>query len=191
VATVATAGYLAVATAAVHALGLAGYRAGFVWAALAIAGGGGTVAAIGLGGRVTYRWVWAGAVAVLGLAIAGRLLDVAPPSRGRLRETLDDLDLRFFVLTATREAGHSWCRPTCPVVERTYQAPVGAPGPALLGVAGAMVRAELLEDDASVLRAEPTRRFAVVRDEMRVEVEAHQPEPGQRVVVTITARARR
>ena len=176
---------------ALHLLGVAGYRGGFLWAALLLGAGGGTLCALLLPRRVSYRFVWAGAAAIVGVTIAGALLDAAPPSRGRLHETLDDLDLRFFTLTAQHESGHSWCQPTCPVVQRSYEAPVGASGPALLTVAAALVRAGLLDEDSPLLHAEPRDRFEVRGDELHIAVEAREPTPGERVGVTIRAEALR
>ena len=135
--------WLIASTAGVHVLGVAGYRGGFFWALLIVAGGGGLATAWATRRRDDRRWAWVAAAAVVGAACAGWLFDHAPPSTGRLVAILDDLKLDGVRALSTHREGHSWCRPTCPSVTRTYQPTVGRRG-ALVLVGVALQRAGLV-----------------------------------------------
>src|SRR5205823_261329 len=74
-------------------------------------------------GRDTNTAVWCVAVAIIGITVAAKLVDLAPESTARLDQRLDHLNLPFFTRIAEQRSGHGWCRPACPAVARTYRAP--------------------------------------------------------------------
>jgi hypothetical protein len=104
-------------------LGCGGYRGGFFLCAglLAVVGVAGTLAALPAG--TPSRGVIAAVLAVVGLVIAGRLIETAPLSRGHLAKDMTHLRLPFFERIAEHQSGHSTCRPGCPVVTRRYRGP--------------------------------------------------------------------
>jgi hypothetical protein len=156
---------------------MGGYRAGFVWTALPLAAGGGALTAVLLRG-VEQRYVWAGAVLVLGLTIAARLVDVAPPSAGALAARMDKLDLPFFKEVDERRTGHSWCSPHCPRVVRTYDAPDTAPFAAVHAVVLALAQKKI-----EVVPPPGAERIRVRHDDVVIEVTAREQEGDVTVVI--------
>lgn len=149
---VAVAAWLLGLAAALALLGVGGYRSGFLWCSLVIGAGGAALLLRLLPSDTVFRGAWALTVLVLGAVMSAKLVDLGPPSRGRLQADLDHLRLPFFTETSHRMSGHSWCRPHCPVVSRTYRAPdVGATG-TLGSVAVALEQRRLLTNSVRAVR---------------------------------------
>ncbi|MBV8960690.1 MAG: hypothetical protein JO087_18170 [Actinobacteria bacterium] len=137
--------YLVVATIVLGYLGVGGYRAGFLWLALAI-----PVVATALAWRVlrnvdTNTALWCVAVALIGITACAKLVDLAPESTARLAQHLDGLNLPFFKTVRETRSGHGWCRPHCPRVERQYTVPRTAPRAAYFTVLLALRQHHLLD----------------------------------------------
>jgi hypothetical protein len=111
-----SAGALAVVAGALDQLGVAGYRHGALLCTLALP------IAMGALAWLLTRQAWTTAViVVVALALSGTLATRAPWSTGRLEAALDGLhDLDGFHERSTVSEGHSWCRPGCPRVTRTW-----------------------------------------------------------------------
>jgi hypothetical protein len=148
-----------------------------VWVALALAVGSGALTALLLW-RLPNRWIWAAAASVLGLTAAARLVDLAPPSAGRLAERMDGLDLPLFEKIDERRVGHSWCSPSCPRVIRTYDAPDTAPFAAIHAVVLALARKKI---DVAV-PPRPTG-FRVRKDDVIIEARAREADGDVTVVL--------
>ena len=73
--------------------------------------------------------------------VSGLLVDRAPLSTGNLAHRLDGLRLPNERLVGARRTGHSWCRPHCPVAERTYRAPLTTLSGPIVDVGFALTRA--------------------------------------------------
>ncbi len=110
---------------------------------------------------------WAFAVAVLALTASARLVDPAPPSAGRLAERMDGLDLPFFKVLDEDRSGHSWCRPHCPRVLRTYDAPDTAPFAAVQSVVVALAQKKI-----QVVPPPGAERIRVRHGDITIEVRA-------------------
>jgi hypothetical protein len=120
-------GYLVAATLLLGYLGVGGYRAGFLWLALAVPLLGTALTWLAFRGIDTNRALWCVAVAVVGLTAAAKLVDLAPESTARLDQRLDRLALPFYSTVHETRTGHGWCSPQCPRVERVYRVPTTAP----------------------------------------------------------------
>ena len=157
----------AAVTGALHMLGVGGYRGGFAWTAVVLGGGGGLATGILL--RHSSGMVWGLAVAVAGAAMGGLLAEAAPVSTGRLADQMDDLQLPFFEAMEERRSGHSWCRPTCPVVERLYDPPDVSPSALAVTTGAAFLDHGLIEDQQlqSLVRQ---NGFRLVTDDVRIRV---------------------
>ena len=165
--------YLVIATLVLGFLGVGGYRAGFVWVAIALPAAGAGLAWILLRDADTNRPVWCLAVAAISIVAAAKLVDYSPDSTARLDHRLDALTLPFFTRTAEHRSGHGWCSPHCPEVERVYKVPATAPRAAYFTVLLALQQQHLL----AAGKAPPDVTVAG----QPVRVRAH------RVTVTVTA----
>ena len=183
------AAYLVVATIALGYLGVGGYRAGFVWLALALPAAATLMAWRLLRSMDTNRVVWCVAVALIALTAAAKLVDLAPESTARLDQRLDRLALPFYRRTAERRAGHGWCRPSCPLVERTYRAPDTSPTGALLLLIVTLGQQGLVPDVRATAAMRPPRQITIPSHRHVVFVTA-EPRPGY-LRVTVRLRATR
>ena len=111
-----------------------------------------------------YRGAWALAVLILGAVLSAKLVDAAPMSRGRLAADLQRMRLPFFTMTGERQSGHSWCRPYCARVVRTYRAPDAGPTATLASVAVALEQRRLLTNSH---RAVERVKDGVLRSQVR------------------------
>jgi hypothetical protein len=152
---------------ALDRLGAAGYRFGPAGVAVLLIGG--VCAATYLAGPRSGRLAWSAAAAVLGAAATGLLVQRAPLSAGMLRSRMDKVEIPFATKLGERESGHSWCRPTCPVVSRAYRLPSTADGPAMIAVGSALAREgfELRPDVVAELQR--TRFVRLRRSDLTVE----------------------
>lgn len=107
-----------------HWLGIGGYRSGALLAGGILAATGGGPAAV-LIRRSDGGWRVASVIAlvVVGFVAGAHLATIAPLSKGRLVELLDEVDAPFFEPIRTQQTGDSRCSRHCPVVERTYRGP--------------------------------------------------------------------
>lgn len=134
-------------TAALHVLGVGGWRLGWLWVGISLVPGSAALTAVVLG-HTPRRIAWSAAMAVCGLAAVGVLTQSAPLSKGVLAERIDRLSLPFFEEVSRRAGGHSWCRPECPQVERSYLPPDTAnPDLPILTVLLALQAEGLLTED--------------------------------------------
>lgn len=133
----------AVLILALGVLGVAGYRGGFALATAIVGVTGAALALWIVPAGAPLRPAWAVSAVVAAAVISGLLVDMAPPSRGRLADQLDRLELTNLRVLGQASSGHSWCRPTCPVVERRYLASVGDRRGPLLDLAFALERRHL------------------------------------------------
>jgi hypothetical protein len=133
---------------------VAGWRAGWLLALAWFAVGGALVTWFTLGPR-PGRGSFTAAVVILGVVAAVKLPSLAPESKGRLADRIDRLPLSFFTTIDEHRSGHSWCRPTCPVVERTLQGPALTPRAAQIQAASALHAAGLLEGLRPLASIEP------------------------------------
>jgi hypothetical protein len=132
---------------ALYAGGIAGWRGGPLWVGLPLVLGAAALARHLLG-IVDNRWAWALVVAVAGLILTGLLVEHAPYSTGRLAGDMDRLRLPFFAEVAEERAGHSWCRPSCPAVTRTYRSADTSAAAAMLTVGAALLERGVISDQA-------------------------------------------
>lgn len=181
-----------VATMAVLSFfGTGGYRNGFALSAvpLVLVAAVGTVWAIKPSVQVTKSWVAVNAV--VGLVLAGAVVEVSPPSRGRLSAEADALRLPFHKVIDTRESGNSRCAP-CPVVVRRYRAPVPSVEGTISAVLSALMERGLI---AGVRDFKRTSAFTEVRGErdgteVLVTIEVP-PGPVREPLITVRLRGRR
>ena len=172
---------------ALHVLGVAGYQAGEAVTGVVLAG-----AAVGLtifaaGGDGGWRRWLALPLATAALALVGPLHDAAPLSKGRLTAELDELDLHDFEIVSTELSGHSWCRPTCPVVVRRYAGPGIAPAGAV-ALVGAELSDEGLVPLAGLRLTARTREVTVRGEDLVATIAAAQSGAGIDVVLRVEAR---
>jgi hypothetical protein len=180
--------YLAGAAIVLHLGGVAGYRLGFLWAALVLAGGGALLLLVGTDARFPGRWLWLATVVLLGVTASGWLVDHAPMSKARLAAEIDRIDLPFVRVLGERRRGHSWCRPTCPVVERTLRAPNTTTFKTILDVAALMRVHGMLPDLEPVGRRHPEHFLRVPGPRTVTEIRADSADGYIRLVITIRAR---
>lgn len=162
--------------------GVGGYRLGFLWTALILAGGAAGLAWQAVSPEAPYRAAWVVAAALVGLTVAATLVDTAPPSKGELASRMDDLSLPFFKEVSETRGGSSTCRPRCPVVERVYDAPDTAPFAATYTVALALVEKKLLETPPA-----RSTRVVVRGDDMDVDARVRSVGDDVRVVLRFQA----
>lgn len=158
---------MVLATGVLDLAGVAGYRAGLVIVAIPLVGGS-ALLFWWLLRRNPARVQWAAVAAIVGLVATAVLGSRAPDSSGVLEGQLDELSLPFFELREQTESGHSWCSPTCPRVERTYDVPDVGVQSTMVTVGIALAKAGLMSDDD--LRRIGRDRFLRVRSD-RVEVQ--------------------
>lgn len=128
---------------------------------------------------------WAIAAGVVGLSVTAFLGTRAPESRGNLERRLNGLDLPFFEVSHQREAGHSWCRTSCPLVERTYTVPDVGVQSTMVTVALALAKADVLTQDD--LRRVGRDAFLRVRSD-RVDVEVRVDEADDHTIRAVHIR---
>jgi hypothetical protein len=158
------------ATAALHLLGVGGYRAGFLWLFLALPAAATAIAFLLLE-AAPNRGLWAAVVAILALTVAAKLVDLAPDSAGRLEERLDGLELPLFTRASDTASGHGWCRPHCPTVTRRYRTPSSAPRANELTILLALQAAHLSETKAAPPALPVAGRPVTIRtDRLRIDV---------------------
>lgn len=177
-------------------LGLGGYQNGRLLVAAVV--GLGTTSAFwasasrsGLDPRI-----WTVSVALLAITLGSLVGANAPRSRGSLRSELDGYLLPFFTDLGDRATGHSWCRPTCPAVERRYRAPRTNPDVALDTVTAALVAAKVearnvsrsaTADRATLSVRTPTYRM-LARAELRPGPKQGAVEDVLEVRITLSSR---
>ena len=175
---------LALTAGALDVLGIAGYRHGapVVTAAVGVA-------------SAAFTWLltrrrWAAVVfAVLGVIAAGVLAERAPWSTGRLEGALDELDhLDGFEVIETHDAGHSWCRPACPSVTRTWRAPDTSPKATVVVMALSLAEAGVAPPYDQLPPNLLTDHLRLRGSEMNIVVTAVRLEPGDlRVTVALAS----
>jgi hypothetical protein len=193
--------YLVIATLVLGYLGVGGYRDGFVWLALALPATASLLTWALLRSIDTNRLVWCLTVAIVGVTVAAKLVDIAPESAARLDQRLNHLNLPFFTELAERRRGHGWCRPSCPTVTRIYRAPDVGTTATFGEVSAALVLAHLvpraadfrLSRDGSARAA--GRWFAVAAATSRrpplIGPQGEVVQPGYRTVTLILSARRR
>ncbi|HEX2850337.1 MAG TPA: hypothetical protein VHN98_07280 [Acidimicrobiales bacterium] len=176
-------GVLLLVAVALGALGVAGYRGGPAIAAAALATTGATAAVVARRRRGDgHRLAWAVAFAVAGVVLAGALVDRAPASKARLAQRMDRLVLPFFVQTAEVRTGHSWCRPSCPAVTRTYRSPDTADRATLLVVATALYHEGAITDVRTLQQIGNQPGFQIRDRHLSVTVTVDSRRAGSRTV---------
>ena len=181
-------GYLVIAGAALHVLGVAGYRAGWLWTLVILAGGAGALAWRALPREFGGRTLWLVAFVAIAVVASSWLVDHAPLSAPRVRAQVARLEPPFARRLTQRTSGHSWCRPTCPIVERTYRMPDTATSKALLDVIARMRLAGEVEDFEPVARLRPQRFIRVPGRQAITEVRATAEAGYVKLSIRITAR---
>jgi hypothetical protein len=177
--------YLVVATLVLGYLGVGGYRAGFVWLALALPAAATLLTWLALQGSDTTRAAWCIAAALLGLTAAAKLVDLAPDSAARIDERLGRLALPFYTPVEEHRSGHGWCRPHCPTVERVYRVPsTGAPA-TYFTMTLALQRAHLVDPKFALPPTLPAGRDVVLRARRLTFTLRARP---SRLTVRVTAR---
>lgn len=168
--------------AALFSLGVGGYRqGGMICTGLLLLAG--AAPAFWRLRDSANRGLWTAVFVIVAVVGGGVLSDRAPWSAGRLAEEMDDLDLPFFEVQHEARDGHSWCKPTCPVVTRTYRAPNTAVRPTMVTIVSSFVRAGLIANDPTILQrigAEPTARLRT--DRVQIDVRVGEVEGKNRVV---------
>lgn len=169
---------------ALHLGGVAGYRAGLLICAafLVLLGPLSLWAVLRRGANASTWGVVAG---VVGLVVTALLGAHAPFSGGALTTQMDHLQLPFFRMTRQTQAGHSWCRPHCPSVTRTYDVPDVGEQSTMVTVGLALVRSGVIAD-ARQLAQISQRPFLRVREQRRLVEVRVSSSPDSRVTgVTI------
>jgi hypothetical protein len=82
--------------------------------------------------------------------IAATLVQRAPYSTGRLRAILDETAPVDLKLKVELTLGHSWCRPTCPIVTRVYKAADLGPPILVLSISNALARQHVIPNTADL-----------------------------------------
>lgn len=165
-----------------NAMGIGGYRAGFLWLCVALPVPATALTWASLRGVDTNKALWCVAVALIGLTIAAKLVDLAPESTARLDQRLAGLALPFFKLTHETRTGHGWCRPHCPEVEREYTAPRTAARAAYFTVLLALQQRHLLVSGRRILDVQVADTPVVVRTDRVVVIVTAAP-PTVRIVM--------
>lgn len=179
-------GALLIAAVVLDALGIAGYRNGAPVVAAGLALGGAALAWL-----LTRRPWSAVAISVLGVVLSGALASRAPWSTGRLEAALDDLrHLDGFEVLESERSGHSWCRPDCPSVTRTFRAPDTSPRAAVLVMTLSLSEAGLAPPMDAIGERVLSDELAVRGDETDLVIRAERLEPGD-LRVTVVFRSHR
>jgi hypothetical protein len=172
---------------AVHALGIAGYRVGWLWAGLLVAALPCVLVWRGVGETLGPRGIWVVAFAVGGLTATGWLVDHAPLSAGQLHDRMHDISPPFTNVLSEHRSGHSWCRPRCPRVTRVLRAPDTAPFAALLNTAAEMRVEGLMSSLEVVGRRHPVRYVIVPTARYVARVDVARRRGYLRLTITLTA----
>ncbi|MBA3655408.1 MAG: hypothetical protein H0W70_14590 [Actinobacteria bacterium] len=180
--------YLAVAIGALHVAGVAGYRLGWLWSLAVVAGATGLLAWRWLGPAFPGRGTWIAAFVIVGVAASGWLVDHAPLSKARLRGEIDAIHLQFVRKLSETSAGHSWCRPTCPEVERVYRAPATTTFKAIFDTAALMRVHGQLTDIEPIARRHPQHFLRVFGQRTITEIRSDKASDHVRLRISVTAR---
>lgn len=178
--------WLAVASLVTGVLGIAGYRAGWVWVMLVLVVGTAAVSWTAVN-RVTAHRGWVISFVLFGLILSARQIDTAPLSKGRLAASLDKFKLDFYKLESERTSGHSWCRPTCPSVTRVYRAPNTGPVFAKQTVASTASYYHFLPDLRAVLEARSATGFEAVGERATIRQTTVEKPGYLEVTITLTS----
>ena len=183
-------GALGATALALDLLGVAGYQAGELLVAGTLALVTGAVAWLAYR-DVASRGIWTASLAIAATVLTPVLAARAPWSTGRITAELDRVELPFADELRTSRSGHSWCRPTCPVVERVYLGPAVNPGAAGQDVAAALAAAGLIDHRLGADTA--SGAFTLTTDDARIAIraEAGTDADDGRVRITIRIEARR
>lgn len=169
-----------------HVFGVAGYRLGWLWAGVPLAGAV-VVARRLLGAQFPGRTMWVVALAVAAAVGLGWLVDHAPLSKTRLASELDQLEPAFLTRRTERTSGHSWCRPTCPRVVRTYTAPSIGNFGVLLNVAAEARLEGLMPNLVPVGENRPTRFLRIRGERYLFEATVTRQEDRTTLTMSVTA----
>jgi hypothetical protein len=184
-------GALVVATSTigvgVHALGLAGYRLGWLWAGALVVVLPVLAAWRWIGSDAASRIMWVIAVAVAGVTALAWLVDHAPLSKGQLADQFTGLTPDFTKTISETRTGHSWCRPHCPRVTRVLRAPDTSPFYALLTTAAAMRVKGIITTLEPVGRRHPEHYLRIPSHRMVADVRAERRPGYIRLTITLTA----
>lgn len=186
-------GVVIVAAIGLHVAGVAGYRRGLVLVAFPLVLGSGAGTAWALDVRPTRRedrWPWIIAAVALGLVATAALGARAPMSHGALAAELDALQLPFFDVATEDRMGHSWCRPTCPVVERRYDVPDTGVQATMITAAVALAERGLLADE-ELRKIDGTPELVVADERRHLTVRVLQDDGGAVTGVRIRAESKR
>jgi hypothetical protein len=182
-----TAVWLVLASAVANYLGVAGYRGGW---AIAIGVLMGVTAALAwlAAAKAGASRMWVLAFAILGLVSAARQIDTAPLSKNRLAADLARFKLDFYKVVSEKRSGHSWCKPTCPTVTRTYRAPLTTPVFAKDTVASTASYYHYLPDLRAVLNDRRGTGFDAVSTRATLVQRTVRKSDHLEVTITLTSR---
>ncbi|HZN15138.1 MAG TPA: hypothetical protein VFB78_12755 [Acidimicrobiales bacterium] len=180
--------YLAAASVALHATGVAGFRAGWLIVAVALIGGATILVLRRLPADDPGRWMWLASALILALTSTAWLVDHAPLSGSRVASLSRAIRPDFALVASVKRSGHSSCRPHCPRVEEELRLPDLQPAAVILGVAAKMRLAGLLNDLLAVGNRHPSQRLRVVSARAITDVRAQRDGDGTVVRIVVTAR---
>lgn len=181
-----TVAFLLVASVALDLAGIGGWRGGLLWVGVPLVGGSIGLATWSL--RATpSRTTWTLVAAVAGLILTGVVAPRATASPGALSERMSKLSLPYFERTAETRRGHSWCRPTCSVVDRTYKAPNTSVRALAITVAGAMYGQHLFSDAHRIAQLGKDRYLLVRARRLTAEAFITRTETGFTVRIRYSA----
>lgn len=177
-----------VLVAALHLLGVGGYRNGELLVTAAMAAAATFAALVAIPRSVPMRWGWATAALAVGAVVGGLLAQQAPLSTGRLEARLDGLNLPDFEVLSTTRDGHSWCRPSCPTVTRVWRAPDTSPRAAVLTTVLSLAADGLAPPVEEIGQRAYAQEVRLEGDDVDIEVSAKRREPGDlRVRIVISS----
>lgn len=185
----AAAAFSVIAGVVVDFAGIAGYRGGFLLATAALAVG--PLLLLARFGRdIAGRGILAAAFLILAVTGAAVVHDRAPESHGELARRLDGLDLPLFEQVSESRLGSSTCRPSCPAIERRYDAPSTAPFAAVSRVSLELLRRGMITVDDRPRNLRSADFTATTTDGLHFHVRARakeSPEGPVRVTIRLTA----
>ena len=183
-----SAALVALAAGALHLLGVAGWRWGGVTVAAILAVGGSVLVWRRLGRGAPSKVTWAATFAISGLVLTGWLGQHAPPSKGALGDILDEAEFAFWDEVDEKASGHSWCRPTCPVLTRIYDVPDTGDAGILLTAATGLDAAGFPVENDDYSRTQRGKTFSVSGRRATAEVRIVE---GRERRASVTLRANR
>jgi hypothetical protein len=174
---------LGVVAVALDQLGVGGYRYGSVILTFAM-----PIAVGAITWLLTRHIGPTAIIAVLALLLAGTVATRAPWSTGRLESALDDLrSLQGFEVLETDHAGHSWCRPRCPAVTRTWHARQADPEAAVLMMAISLADAGLAPPSEQIPRESLASQLVITGSKADAIITADGDDDGTLVTVTLSS----